>query len=128
MFRYNDGGRSKTGSKSDTDCGIRALAICCGVDYKTSQKILRKAAKNGKNGSGQISKGIYKEDMDSALITLGWKLRPAPKFSGRKARYSDLPKGRVIARMAGHFAAVVDGVLEDTWDSRDKMVYCYWSE
>lgn len=125
-YIYNDGGCSAAGFKTTTDCGIRALAIACELSYQDARKILKKAAKSGKMGNGQIAKGIYTEDFNSALESLGWKKVSAPKFTGRKARCDDLPKGRVIANMARHFAAVIDGRIHDTWDSSEKMVYNYW--
>ena len=125
-FVYNDGGRSEAGFKTQTDCGIRAVAIACDISYKDARGILKKAAKNGKQGNGQIANGIYKEDLNTALETLGFKWSPAPKFEGRKAKHYDLPKGKVIARMSKHFVAVIDNVIHDTWDSSEKMVYGYW--
>lgn len=127
-YVYDDGGRAAAGFKSDKDCGIRAAAIALNIPYREAQRLLRAAAKRGKQGCGQISRGIYKEDFDSFLKAHGWAWHSAPKFEGRKARYSDLPKGRVIARMARHFAAVIGGDLRDTWDSSQKMVYGYWAE
>ena len=128
MYNYNDGGKKEAGFKSDQDCGIRAVAIACELSYNEARSILKQAAKNGKMGSRQISKGIYKEDMSFALRGLGWTWMPAPKLEGRKARYKDLPKGRVIARMAKHYSAVIDGEIHDTWDCSEKMVYGYWCE
>ena len=128
MYKYSDGGRADAGFKGKYDCGIRAVAIACELSYKDAQKVLREAAKKGKQGNGSISAGLYKEDMNSALQSLGWEWVSAPKFEGRKARYSDLPAGRHIARMARHYAAVIDGVLIDAWDSSGKMVYGYWSK
>ena len=127
-FVYNDGGRSEAGFKTQTDCGIRAVAIACDISYKDARGILKKAAKNGKQGNGQIANGIYKEDLNTALETLGFKWSPAPKFEGRKAKHYDLPKGKVIARMSKHFVAVIDNVIHDTWDSSEKMVYGYWAK
>lgn len=127
-FVYNDGGRSEAGFKTQTDCGIRAVAIACDISYKDARGILKKAAKNGKQGNGQIANGIYKEDLNTALETLGFKWNPAPKFEGRKAKHYDLPKGKVIARMSKHFVSVIDNVIHDTWDSSEKMVYGYWAK
>jgi hypothetical protein len=128
MYKYNDGGREEAGFKSKSDCGIRAVAIACDMSYNESRKLLKEYAKRGKQGNGQISNGIYKEDMDAALRSIGWKWFSAPKFEGRKARYKDIPGGRFIARMAKHYAAVIDGDLLDSWDSSDKMVYGYWGK
>lgn len=127
MFTYNDGGRDAAGFKGKKDCGIRAVAIACEMSYQDARKLLKEYAKRGKQGSAAIARGIYKEDMDAALRSIGWHWKAAPKFEGRKARYSDLPNGKVIARMAKHYAAVIEGELNDTWDSTNKMVYGYWT-
>lgn len=128
MYIFNDGGRSAAGYKcSSRDCGVRAVAIAIGLEYKTAQKLLKEYSAKGMLGSKAISKGIFKEDLDAALESLGWVWVEAPKFEGRKAKYSDIP-GTAILRMAKHFVAVVDGVLYDTWDSREKMVYGYWKK
>lgn len=126
MFVYHDGGRTSSGFKGKNDCAIRAMAIACDISYCEARNILKESSRDGKMGSGAISKGVYKEDLESALSQFGFKRKRAPKFEGRKARYQDIPKGRVVVRMARHFAAVVDGVLYDTFDSSEKMVYSYW--
>ncbi len=128
LYIYNDGGRQAAGFKSKSDCGIRALAIACELSYEEARKRLKDASVVGKMGSRAISRGIYKDDFSAALKELGWEWCSAPKFEGRKARFSDLPHGRVIARMASHYVAVIDGHINDTWDSREKMVYGYWAK
>lgn len=125
-YVFNDGGRVKAGFKSQTDCGIRAMAIACNIPYNEARKYLKEASKNGRKGSGAIATGIYKEDMEAALKKFGFVRKSSPKLVGRKARYYDLPKGRIVAHMAKHFAAVIDGELHDSWDSSNKMVYDYW--
>lgn len=127
MYVYSDGGREEAGFKSKSDCGIRAFAIALDLSYNDSRKALKKAAKAVVRGSGAIANGIYKEDMAAALAEFGWVWHSAPKFEGRKARYYDIP-GKAILQMAGHYAAVVDGVLYDSWDSSNKMVYGYWAK
>ena len=124
-YQYADGGRVKAGMVGQNDCAPRAIAVACEMDYKEARKLLRWAAKNGRNGSGSISGGVYKEDMTDALASLGWEWISAPKFTGRKARYNDIP-GTAILRMAKHFSVVIDGVLWDTFDCRESMVYGYW--
>lgn len=128
-YVYNDGGRADAGLKTQTDCGIRAVSIACGISYSESRAMLKTASKNGKLGSRAIARGIYKEDLSSALEELGWHWKSAPKISGRKARCSDFSsEGTIIARQARHFVAVIDGVPHDTWDSSEKMVYGYWQK
>ena len=95
------------------------------MDWMDCERLMKQHAFQGKAGNRAIYKGIYKEDYSSALAELGWHWCSAPKFVGRKARASDLT-GTVIAQMAGHYCAVVDGVTQDTWDCSHKMVYGYW--
>jgi len=127
-YVYNDGGRKEAGYKGNAgDCGARAIAIALGMDYKQAYTLLATANKNcgkAKSARNGISKDIYSD----VLKTLGWVWVAAPKFVGRKAKCSDMPPGKVIARQAGHFVAVVDGVPQDTWNCSEKMVYGYWAK
>jgi len=127
MYQYTDGGREAAGFKGKSDCGVRAVAVATGMPYKDARRLLREVSNKGKLGSRAIARGIWKEDMTEALRTLGWVWVSAPKFEGRKARYTDIP-GTAILRMARHYAAVVEGVLMDSWDSSEKMVYGYWKK
>ena len=126
MFTYNDGGQTR--SHNSGYCGVRALCIATGMSWKNAETHLREYTRRGKAGNGRLSSGIYKEDYDAALRALGWVWESAPKFAGRKARCHDMPRGTVIARQAGHYVAVVDGVPNDIWDCSEKMVYGYWKE
>ena len=126
-YNYNDGGRADAGLKGETDCGIRAMSIACGISYSDARAKLKEASAKGKLGSRAISRGVYKEDLAAALAELGWHWESAPKMIGRKARCEDLT-GIVIARQARHFVAVIDGIPQDTWDSSERMVYGYWAK
>jgi hypothetical protein len=63
---------------------------------------------------------------------LGWKWVPTMQVGvGCKVhlREEELPKGRIIVNVARHYAAVIDGVLYDSWDSQqdgNRCVYGYW--
>ena len=126
-YTHDDGGREVAGLKGKSgDCGVRAMAIACEIPYVEARSRCKDAAKAGKMRSKAIARGMYREDMTAALSELGWEWRAAPKFEGSKARYSDMPEGRVIARMSKHYAAVIDGTIHDTFDSTRKMIYGYW--
>ena len=126
-FIYNDGGRADAGYKGTTgDCGVRALAIVTNSDYKEIYKMLAQANKDF-GFAKSARNGIHKQVYESVLNKLGWHWVSAPKIDGRKARCSDL-KGCVIARQAGHYVAVIDGVPNDIWDCSTRMVYGYWSK
>jgi len=125
-YQYNDGGRSKYFKGKAGDCAARAMAIALEVDYKDAYNELAKANAKGRGGQKSARNGIYKEDFNRVLEAHGWVWVAAPKFEGRKAYVQDMPSGRVIARMARHFVAVIDGVANDTFNSTSKMIYGYW--
>lgn len=128
FYEYNDGGRAAAGFKGSTgDCAVRAMAIATGIPYADCYKELAQANKDaGKPKS--VRGGIMKGDFDKVLKRHGWVWHSAPKFEGRKARAGDLPDGMVVARMARHFAAVSYRTVNDSFDSRHKMVYGYWQK
>ena len=127
-FNYNDGGRAAAGFKGYAgDCGARAMAIALGIDYKVAYKELAQANKD-MGFSKSARNGIMKNVFDMVLKRHGWVWHTAPKFDGRKARCSDMPSGKVIARQAHHFVAVVDGEANDIWDCTNKMVFGYWAK
>ena len=125
MHYYDDANSPRKGNRY---CGVRALVLATGVEWTEAEKLLRHFTKNGKAGNGSLSGGIFKEDYNACLESLGYKWVAAPKFDGRKARAHDLPAGKHIARMARHYVCVIDGDVYDTWDSSDKMVYGYWTK
>lgn len=130
LYQYNDGGRKDAGYKGVAgDCGARSMAIALEIPYKQAYDQIALANKNDpRSGKKSARNGVYRDTFTEILKTHGWSWVKAPKIAGRKARASDLPKGRYIARMAKHYAAVVDGVVQDSWDSSHKMVYGYWAQ
>ena len=106
-YQYNDGGRKAAGFKGTAgDCGARAMTIALGLDYKAVYKELAQA--NSDNGRAKSARnGINKDTYTEVLKRHGWEWVTAPRFTGRRARCSDMPKGMVIARQAHHFVAVL---------------------
>lgn len=126
-FHYNDGGRSKYFKGNAADCGPRAMAIALQLDYKQCYDEL--ADENKKAGGKRTAReGLYRSVYETVLYRHGWTWHKAPVIEGRKAKYFDMPQGRVIVRMARHYSAVINGVVHDTWDCREKMVYGYWKK
>ena len=127
-YVYNDGGRADAGYKGSAgDCGARAMAIALDLYYKQAYDVLADANKEaGRPRSAR--NGINKDVYSKVLERNGWVWHSAPKFVGRKAYASDMPQGTVIARMAGHYACIIDGVPHDTFDCSHKMVYGFWAK
>lgn len=142
-FQFNDGGRAEAGFKGFAgDCVCRAIAIAADLPYKevykalaegnaTERKTRRTAKSSGKrsarNGISTTRKW-FKDYMES----LGFKwVATMGIATGCKVhlREDELPSGRLVVALSKHYAAVVDGVLNDTYDSsRDgtRCVYGYW--
>ncbi len=130
-FKYNDGGKAKTGRKGVSgDCGVRAMAIALGIDYDSCYKELAQANKDF-GYSKSARNGLHKNVYEYVLQKHGYVWKKAPKFEGRKAYYNDIAliaNGNVILRMARHYSALVGFQINDIWDCRYKMVYGYWEK
>lgn len=142
-FIYNDGGRREAGYKGDTgDCVTRAVTIASGRPYQeiydrfatgnATQKITKNSRK--REGKKTAAHGIsttrkwFKDYMQS--IGFVW----VPKmFVGQGCKVhlkaDELPKGRLVVSLSGHYTTVIDGVIHDTYDpsrNETRCVYGYF--
>jgi hypothetical protein len=114
----------------------RAIAIGTGVGYQMAYDLV-----NAYGGAERYSKGtvrsaartgVRKKTTRTIMADLGWAWVPTMGIgTGCKThlRADELPAGRVIVRLSRHVCAVIDGVIQDTYDcSRDgtRCVYGYW--
>ena len=144
-FTLDDGGRAAAGYRGKgRDCVCRAVAIATGRPYATvyselaeinAHMPLSKHRRNkGAVGSATDRHGIFTKSglFKDYMTALGFVWTPAMQIgSGCKVhlRADDLPSGRLVVSLSKHCAAVIDGVLYDTYDcSRDgtRCVYGYW--
>lgn len=152
-FQYNDGGRAEAGYRGATgDCVTRAIAIASGLPYKevydrlaegnATQRLCKvekrrlRYGKSVKSGKRTAAEGIQtsRQWFKNYMAELGFKWTPT-MFVGQGCkvhlRADELPKGTIIVSLSRHWCAVVDGVIQDTYDpSRDgtRCVYGYWSK
>lgn len=128
QFKQNDGGRSLY-FKADGvgDCVTRAAAIASGRDYKEVYDLIYKIAKKSPR-NGVSNTALYK-----VMDALGAEWHPMMKIGqGCRChlRAGEIPmQGRVVCNVSRHVTAVIDGVINDTFDpSRDgnRCVYGYW--
>lgn len=138
MWQYNDGGRVAAGYKGNAgDCVTRAIAIATGKPYQEVYDALNNFAlseRTGKRKRGKSSarNGVYKETYKKYLFWLGWQWYPTMAIGqGCKVhlKANELPQGSLIVIVSRHLVAVVNGVIQDTYDpSRDgtRCVYGYW--
>lgn len=143
-FVKHDGGRAEAGYATGSDAGdcvTRAIAIAADLPYKTVYDELFKRGKEfwSKKLSGakltsaaSPRNGILKTIYEPYIEELGFKWTATMSIgSGCQVhlRADELPSGVLIVRLSRHVAAVIDGVLYDTYDcSREgrRCVYGYW--
>ena len=131
---YNDGGRSNYfKGEGVRDCVTRSIAIASRMDYKEVYDVLSKGnASQGGDKSARNGISTKRKWFKDQMREWGFRWEPTMGIgTGCKMhlRAEELPKGRIIARCSRHYSAVIDGVINDTYDpSRDgkRAVYGYW--
>lgn len=139
VFQLHDGGRSDAGYKGSTgDCAVRSVAIATGRSYQEVYdgiNLMAKAERPRKSRPRSNSReGVYRKTLSKYLESIGWEWTPTMKIGSGctfHMKKSELPSGSIIVRLSGHYAAVIDGTLFDTYNcTRDgtRCVYGYWKE
>lgn len=141
-FIYNDGGRRAAGRRGRSgDCVTRAIAIVTGLPYLEVYGRLaagmgdqrRSKHQHGRNVRS-ASRGVNtsRKWFKDYMRELGFTWHPTMTIgSGCRVhlRSQELPPGRLVVAVSGHYTAVIDGVLHDNSDcSRGgtRCVYGYW--
>lgn len=145
---FDDGGREAAGFKGRTgDCGVRAIAIATGRDYRgvyeQAHAALVAAPVKVRGRSTSPRDGLPTKIMREMLAGFGWVWQPTMHIGGGCQVHllaEELPAGRLIVRLSRHYAAVVDGVVRDTYDPNVRIagfwpagdgprcVYGFWRE
>jgi len=146
MFVYNDGGRAVAGYKGTTgDCAVRAIAIATGKPYQEVYDALQrhsdqyaqnhrcKVAKKIRASGSSPRLGVFGDVFRDYLLSLGWKWMPTMGVgTGCKVHLntsellSITPYRRLICRVSKHFVAVIDGVINDTYDCSREGTRCVY--
>lgn len=141
-FQFNDGGRNAAGHKGKAgDCVCRAIAIATGLPYQQVFDRLadgnvsqRKSKRSKKERQHTANNGIMtkRKWFKDYMLELGFTWHPTMSIgSGCKVhlKADELPSGRIVCNVSRHVVAVIDGVINDTYDcSRrgTRCVYGYW--
>lgn len=151
-FIYNDGGRKAAGFTGKAgDCVCRAISIVSKRSYQEiydrlseGNKTQRKSKRSSNTvGKATASHGIHttRKWFKDYMKELGFVWVPT-SYIGQRTKihlhHTELPEGRIIAKVSKHFTAVIDGVIHDTYDPRrferdfrgniqpTRLVYGYW--
>tara|TARA_R100001460_G_scaffold49842_1_gene88089 strand:- start:388 stop:816 length:429 start_codon:yes stop_codon:yes gene_type:complete len=137
-YVYNDGGRERAGYKGKAgDCGVRALAIALQIPYKevydkVNEFSAQEKPSKRRRGKSNARTGIHTHTFRKIAEHYGLKWIPKMTIGlgcTTHLRSDELPKGRIICKVSRHYTAVIDGVINDTYDcSRrgTRCVYGYW--
>ena len=138
LFVYDDGGRASAGYKGTTgDCACRAVAIAAQRPYQEVYDLINEYAKKERTGKrkrkvSNARTGVYPETFKKVMAHYGFEWVPTMHIGQGctvHLRENELPKGRIVCNVSGHYTAVIDGVLNDTYDcTRDgsRCVYGYF--
>jgi hypothetical protein len=122
MFKHNDGGLSSTGMSEKNDCTVRAFAIVSGKPYKDVHKVIETFGR--KNGKGLAKCNKKVQPISKAL---GINLKQVCRSGSLKKLIENNPNGKMLVLVRKHAFAVVDGIVEDTWQqSVDRHVKGAW--
>lgn len=135
---YDDGGREAAGYLGKTgDCVTRAIAIATQTPYQEVYEALAVHCQQErliKRRRPSPRQGVFKAAYRPYLEAKGWHWVPTMKIgTGCRVhlRTEELPSGRLIVRLSGHLAAIIDGVVHDTYrEDRNgtRCVYGYWKQ
>lgn len=138
-WTFDDGGRAAAGFKGETsDCVCRAISIATGKPYKEVYDLINQygqeehlTKRRRKRSSART--GVQKKTTRKIMAELGWTWHPTMQIGQgctTHMRAEELPRGTIICKLSGHVAAVINGVLHDTYDctrEETRCVYGYWT-
>lgn len=136
-YKHDDGGRKKAGYKGATgDCLSRALAIVTRRSYQEIYELVNEFGERERRADPSRARtGVYGPTAKRIAEHLGltWTRTLASKRTGAALYLTspDLPRGRIVVSLAGHYCAVINGVIHDTFDpsqKKPKRVYGYFQK
>ena len=130
-FQYNDGGRAAAGftGKPKGECVVRAIAIATGKSYREVFDALNYLADEKFFDGSDSSHGVGREVYQYYLESIGWKWVPKMTIgSGCKVhlKSEELPAYPIVCRCSRHLVAVVNGVIQDIFDSSRNGTRCVY--
>ena len=119
MWRYHNSNPKK---REVNDCVIRAISK---AENKTWDEVYSELSTLAQN------QRILLDDMRFVEPYLDSKYeRVCYKCDGCRITVGEFiernPKGTFLVTMQGHITCVKNGTLFDTWDCRDKLIWCSW--
>lgn len=130
-YIYDDGGRSLYFKGKTGDCVCRSVAIASGRDYKEVYDLIFSTMKESPRNGVNTRTAKFKRLMES----LGFRWVATSGIGSHQAVHfikGELPDGRMVCSVNGHWVAVVDNQVRDIFDCRlntfgeNRRIYGYW--
>lgn len=142
-FERNDGGRKAAGFTGEHvgDCVARAVAIAGQLPYRQVYDELagmhaaarrtkaRLKSKGGRStGRRTAAHGIWTKSkaFKDYMVRLGFRWVPTMQIGQGCTVHlcaEELPAGRLVVAVSRHYTAMIDGVINDTYDPRRDVSY-----
>lgn len=129
-FVFDDGGRAEAGFRGKADdCVARAVAIAASLPYADVYASIAKgvgAERGSKSATARHGVHTRRKWFRDYMSSLGFSWVPTMRIGTgctTHLSYGELPMGRLVVSLSKHAAAVLDGVIHDTFDpSRETQV------
>ena len=100
------------------DCVVRAISVAEGKSWDKTYEELSEMAQQ---------EGILLDDVNFVEDYLDKRYSRQCHYSKTVGEFLDeFPQGVYLVTMKGHITVIMDGVLYDTFDCRDRRMWCAW--
>lgn len=101
------------------DCVVRAISAAEGKSWDETYKYLSNIAQK---------EGTLLDDVDFVEGYLDTRYKRVPHCSKIVGEFiEECPRGIYLVTVEGHITVIIDGVLYDTFDCRDRRIWCIWA-
>ena len=115
MWRYYN---ANARGNSVNDCVVRAISMAEGTSWDETYEKLSDIAQH---------EGILLDDVRFVERYLDKRYRRACHYSKTVGEFmEENSKGIFLITMPGHITVIIDGVLYDTFDCRNREMWCAW--
>lgn len=115
MWRYYN---ANARGNSVNDCVVRAISLAEGNSWDETYEKLSTIAQH---------EGILLDDVNFVESYLDRRYKRACHYSKTVGEFlTEHCRGTYLITMPGHITVIVDGILYDTFDCRNREMWCAW--
>ena len=119
MFNNNPTGRTGIG-----DCAVRAVSIALGMDWEQAYSLL--AAMGFAMGDMPSSNNVWGAVLRQHGFSRAALNENCPDCYSAEVFCAEHPQGLYVLGFGTHVATVIDGVIQDSWNSGNEYPQYFW--